>query len=54
MKKRLTSWKTTITGIVLVVVGGFLMKINESVYSGLCITAGLVFLGAKDPAKKQD
>jgi hypothetical protein len=47
MKKRLGHLQSTITGIALIGIGAWLIHIEENVWAGLLITAGLGALGYK-------
>lgn len=42
------NWKTTITGIALILLGALFIYLGKVEYAGMCILAGLGFLGAKD------
>lgn len=44
---RLTHWKSTITGVVALGIGAFLLYIGQSEAGGLCILAGLAGIGYK-------
>ena len=42
------SWKTTVSGIVVLGAGIYLLSKGENVQGGVCITIGLGLLSAKD------
>lgn len=42
------SWKTTISGAVLFAGGIYLLVVGKSVEGGICMTAGVGLLSAKD------
>lgn len=42
------SWKTTLTGVILLIAAGVLFYLGQPVEAGICLTAAIGFFSSKD------